>query len=99
MKNKISPRRRESNDEFSATAKAASLLRMAIITRLCEAEDSKVSARLMALMSAILKTDPEHIHGERRVENGNLKMLQGFRTSQPIVVTTWHRTRQILEGF
>ena len=79
MKNKISTRKRESNDEFSATAKAASLLRMAIITRLCGAEDSKVSARMMALMSAILKTDPEHIRGERRVENGNLKMLQGFR--------------------
>ena len=76
-------RTRENMQEFSSSAKACKLLRDAISPLLSSAKDSGVNARLLKIMSAILKEDSTNMRGWRSPANGLLNatgkmMLKSF---------------------
>ena len=73
---------RKHNREFTTAAKAAKLLRIAILPHLDRVQDSRLASRLFSGIFKVLQTDPVNSLGERRVEKGNLSILEGFRLTQ-----------------
>lgn len=71
-------RTRENNSEFSRAAGAGKLLRDAIHGLLKDAKDRHTTPRLLKEMMNVLHTDENSVRGERRVDWGNLELLQGF---------------------
>ncbi len=64
--------------EFSTTAKAGKLLRQAMRYHIRFCNDKKVTQRVFKIMREILLTDQQNRYGYRRVENGNISLLEGF---------------------
>ena len=71
-------RTRENGSEFGRAGKAGRTLRTALRLMLQTASDRRVSARLTREMVKVVKADTDNVRGERKVENGDLSILQGF---------------------
>lgn len=71
-------RTRENAREFGAACKAGKLLRQAFAPLLLRFRDHTVTARLSGAMYRTLQTDMLSARGERKVEHGNVTLLQGF---------------------
>lgn len=71
-------RQRQSSNEFGTASKAGGLFRQCIASLLSAAKDTTTHSRFASRMLDVLKTDTINPAGERRVENGNIKLLQGF---------------------
>ena len=76
-------RTRENNSEFGHSGSSGKVLRMAMGSLVFKAKDSKLSSRMLQLMSRIKNLDAVSARGKRRVEIGLLTvegklLLQGF---------------------
>ena len=76
-------RTRENGSEFGKSANAGKMLRMAAGTLVFKAKDSKLSSRLLQVMSKIKNLDTISVRGERNVSEGILTLegqlaLRGF---------------------
>ncbi len=71
-------RTRENGSEFGRAGKAGKLIRTAFRPLLLKTSDSKVTSRLTKQLMTVLQSDPDHPRGERKVDNGNLELIQGF---------------------
>ncbi|NJM80445.1 MAG: hypothetical protein HC854_14030 [Flavobacterium sp.] len=72
-------RTRENGAEFSHSASAGKLLRLALGTLVFKAKDSKLSSRLVQTMSKIKNLDTLSLRGQRRVSAG-LATAEGKQT-------------------
>lgn len=64
--------------EFSAGAKAGSLLRYALRQQLTNISDKRLIARVSSQMMKVLKADTLNERGKRNIRDGELNLLQGF---------------------
>ena len=71
-------RSRKSSAEFSAAARAGKLFRTAFHPFLHSMADSRITGRLNAAMVKVLHADTVNGHGQRKVVNGDPKLLEGF---------------------
>ncbi|MEP0367332.1 MAG: hypothetical protein ABJN36_17550 [Cyclobacteriaceae bacterium] len=71
-------RTRENGSEFGRAGKAGKLIRTAFRPLLLKTSDSKVTSRLTKQLMAVLQSDVDNPRGERKVDNGNLELIQGF---------------------
>lgn len=71
-------RTRENGSEFGRAGKAGKLLRTAFRPLLLKTSDSKVTSRLTKQLMAVIQSDVDNPRGERKVESGNLELIQGF---------------------
>ncbi|AXY76187.1 hypothetical protein D3H65_20310 [Paraflavitalea soli] len=69
---------RRAGQEFGTGGKAGKLFRDIWNTELNKARDNRVTSRVTQAMVAVLQSDPTSDLGLRRVENGDLTLLQGF---------------------
>jgi hypothetical protein len=75
---------RRAMSEFSIGGKAGKLFRQALNNELAKASDNRVASRATKTMVSILKTDTTSDFGFRRVEHGNLKLLEGFEFNNKV---------------
>ena len=87
-------RTREQNLEFTRVAKAGKLIRSAIGPTLWDTRDTCFRGRLVRRLGKVLKSDSFHGRGERTVDDGNLRMLEGFEFS-----TTAQVSQQLLQKY
>lgn len=78
MKSEAFAAQRDNCTEFTASAKAAKLLRQSFRDLVVYAKDRKFITRLITLMMAITKAAPAVERGKRRPEIGPLEQLEGF---------------------
>ena len=76
-------RTRENNNEFSHSGSSGKVLKLAIGSMVFKAKDSKLSSRLLQLMSKIKNLDAVSTRGNRQVANGlataeGKQLLKGF---------------------
>lgn len=71
-------RTRENMAEFTRAGKAAKLMRTIFREVMVNAKDRITQARLVKVFSRIITTDPLNARGERTVNKGDLRQLQGF---------------------
>jgi hypothetical protein len=76
-------RTRENNVEFSHSGNSGKLLRLAVGTMVFKAKDSKLSSRLLKVMSQIKNLDTTSARGQRKVSIGvgtveGKQLLKGF---------------------
>lgn len=71
-------RTRENGQEFGRAGKGGKLIRRAIRYLLKNAKDKRVASRLIKNLMSILKTDVTNPRGERRIEDGNMDLLNFF---------------------
>lgn len=64
--------------EFGIGGRASKLFRSAWNPEITKAADNRVGSRVTQLMVRILKTDPVSDFGERKVQLGELSLLNGF---------------------
>lgn len=69
---------RRNGKEFGTGCKAGKVFRTAFMDEITIAADNRVISRISKSMVAIAKSDSVSVFGERRVENGNIKMLEGL---------------------
>lgn len=75
-------RTRENNSEFGQAGVTGKVIRDAIRNLLDKASDRRVVSRLVQKLFEVLKTDGTNGRGERRVKEGDLKILQGFEFNE-----------------
>ncbi len=75
---------RRAQSEFSIGGKAGKLFRQAWNNELAKASDNRVASRVTKTMVEMLKTDSTSDFGFRRVENGDLKQLEGFEFNNKV---------------
>lgn len=75
-------RTRENNAEFSTAGKAGKLVRNSIQVLLQNARDKRCVARLTRSLLAVVKTDEVNARGERKVQDGNMQLINGFEFNQ-----------------
>lgn len=80
-------RTRETMAEFGIAAKAGQLFRMAVISLLVLAKDSKMISRLLQALMRIRVTDTTSPRGERKPWLGNLTLLTGFNFNRNALLT------------
>lgn len=76
-------RTRENNSEFSHSGSSGKILQLAVGSMVFRAKDSKLSSRLMQLMSRIKNLDSTSIRGQRKVSLGiatpeRKQLIKGF---------------------
>jgi hypothetical protein len=69
---------RHNQAEFGAAATAAKFVRRAFRLLLKNTADSKLGNRLMGKFKAVIKSDTTNVHGQRKIESGQLQLLKGF---------------------
>jgi hypothetical protein len=74
-------RTRENNSEFAHSGSSGKILRLAIASMLFKAKDSKLSSRMLQLMSQIKNLDTASTRGYRNVSNGSLSKTRKYFTS------------------
>ncbi len=75
---------RRAMSEFSIAGKAGKLFRQAWNNELAKASDNRVASRVTKTMVSVLKTDLASDFGFRRVENGDLKLIEGFEFNNKV---------------
>jgi hypothetical protein len=75
---------RRAQSEFAAGGKAGKLFRQGWNNELAKASDNRVASRVTRTMVSVLKTDTVSDFGFRRVEGGNLKLLEGFEFNNKV---------------
>jgi len=70
LKDPAFARTRENLTEFTDSAKAGKMLRLAMNELMQQSKDNRVTSRLMQKMSSIQKLDTVHLRGKRTVEQG-----------------------------
>ncbi|MCB0496164.1 MAG: hypothetical protein KDC79_08505 [Cyclobacteriaceae bacterium] len=71
-------RTRENGSEFGRAGKAGRMLRTALRLMVQNASDSKVASRLTKEMLKVVKSDETNVRGARKVNEGDLSLLEGF---------------------
>lgn len=71
-------RTRENMAEFGRAAKAAKLLRKALLESIVGSRDRKMNTRLQKAMMTVLRADTTSTRGQRNVIDGEAELLQGF---------------------
>lgn len=71
-------RTRENSDEFGPCSKTSKLLRNALGLSSGASTDSTLHNRLTSRLVRVLKSDPQSPRGERRIQLGQLSILEGF---------------------
>jgi hypothetical protein len=71
-------RTRENGSEFGRAGKAGKLIRTAFRPLLLKTSDSRVTSRLTKQLMTVIQSDGDNVRGERKVESGNLEIIQGF---------------------
>ncbi|MBS9525644.1 hypothetical protein KI659_16620 [Litoribacter alkaliphilus] len=72
-------RTRENMREFAEAASAVKLLKNSIRPAIISSTDSRLHRRLQHAMVKVVKSDPVHTRGERKVTEGNWDLLKGLQ--------------------
>lgn len=71
-------RTRENGSEFGRAGRAGRVIRTAFRPLLIRTADGRMTSRLTKQLIRVLHQDSTNTRGERKVEKGNLKLLQNF---------------------
>lgn len=71
-------RTRENGMEFGTAGRGGQLIRKGIRRLLRLAGDSRVTSRLLKILMEIIKTDSVSERGKRKIQEGNMGLLEGF---------------------
>lgn len=71
-------RTRENGAEFGTAGKGGQLVRKALRLLLKHARDRRVTSRLTQHLLQVIKTDTLNPRGSRRIEDGDMSLLDGF---------------------
>lgn len=75
-------RTRENGSEFGRAGRAGRIIRTAFRPLLIRTADSALTSRLTRILLKVLQSDTNNVRGERRVQEGNLKLLQNFEFNE-----------------
>lgn len=71
-------RTRENISEFGHAAKAGKLIRQAFRQLVNKAKDPRATARFQKLLMQVVQSDATNKRGERKVQDGDMSLLNGF---------------------
>ncbi|ERM80621.1 hypothetical protein P872_12670 [Rhodonellum psychrophilum GCM71 = DSM 17998] len=70
---------RRAGQEFGQASRVSSRLRRKILPLMFEMDKGYLPSRMTAHFQKVLRTDPTHGPGERKISFGNLDLMKGFR--------------------